>query len=38
MNVKSHKAEAPWNRFGDTDDDLRFAAGLLVVYMLDFEN
>jgi hypothetical protein len=36
MNVKSRKAEAPWNRLGDTDDDLRFAADLLVVSMLDF--
>ena len=34
MSVKSRKAEAPWNRMGDTDDDLRFAAGLIVVSLL----
>ena len=35
MSLKSHEAEAPWNRMGDTDDDLRFAAGLLVCCYVD---
>ena len=35
MSLKSHEAEAPWNRMGDTDDDLRFAAGLLVCSYVD---
>jgi len=34
MSIKDSKAEAPWHRMGDTDDDLRFAAGLLVVVLL----
>jgi hypothetical protein len=37
MSPKSHEAEAPWNRMGDTDDDLRFAAGLLVICFVVFE-
>jgi hypothetical protein len=36
MSIKSRKAEAPWHRMGDTDDDLRFAAGLLIVSSLDY--
>jgi len=36
MSIKSSKAEAPWHRMGDTDDDLRFAAGLFVVGLLVF--